>query len=152
MNQWWPRLVMHICVTRRQWVNVIDATPVRYQWSYVSFALSHQCYVVTLMCISNPSGNEACLHWGIWYMQLIWEMQHFSVEQWHKIQMHICVSSKNIIEVLQIECCELCLMLIYVFALQIAHSKNRVYLNAQTLMLNINEKEFDDSLELKKKR
>jgi len=34
----------------------------------------------------------------------------------------------------------------------IAASKNRVYLNAQTLMLNINEKAFDDALELKKKR
>jgi len=33
----------------------------------------------------------------------------------------------------------------------IAASKNRVYLNAQTLMLNINEKEFDEALELNKK-
>ena len=30
---------------------------------------------------------------------------------------------------------------------QIAASKNRVYLNAGSLMLNINEKEFDENLE-----
>ena len=35
--------------------------------------------------------------------------------------------------------------------MQIASSKNRTYLNANTLMLNINDHEFDDNLEKKKK-
>ena len=32
--------------------------------------------------------------------------------------------------------------------LQMAMSKNRVYLNAGSLMLNVNDKEFDESLQI----
>ena len=39
-------------------------------------------------------------------------------------------------------------MLILSLYLQMAMSKNRVYLNAGSLMLNVNDKEFDESLRI----
>ena len=49
-----PMLVFvptHICVTRPQWVNARDATPLLTHWSYVSFALSHRDNLVNFSII-----------------------------------------------------------------------------------------------------